>query len=92
MAHYSDNSYQFTLALLVAYALGISLYWNNGENALLFQILSFPIWTSLLFHVSKLMGTLRPLFVLIFCVLKGLFFLFGGFTTLLLTLGLITTK
>ncbi len=72
MAQYSDNSYQFTLALLIGYGIGITLYWNNGENLLLFQILSFPIWTSLLFHVSKLMGAFRPLFVLIFCVLACL--------------------
>ena len=72
MAHFSDNSYQITFALLIGYAIGITLYWNNGENTLIFQIFSFPIWMSLLFHVSKLMGDFRPFFVFIFCVLACL--------------------
>jgi hypothetical protein len=72
VAYYSDNSYQVTLALIIGYIVGITVYWKNGENALLFQILSFPIWINLLFHVSKLMGSYRPLVIFIFCVLACL--------------------
>ena len=65
MAYYSDNSWQLTCALIVAYLLGISFYWHESSS-ILFQILSLPVWLSVLFHVSTLMGAYRPFFLLFF--------------------------
>ena len=81
LAYLTDNSYQFTLTLIIGYFLGIIFYWKNGDNKLLFQVLSFPIWINVLFHITRLMGTYRPLFMFIFLLFGclGIFSLINEF-------------
>ena len=69
--YYVDNSWQLTFTLVVVYLFTIAFYWDEAY-AFLFQILSLPVWLSLLFLSSKLMGSYRPLFTIAFICLTCL--------------------
>ena len=69
--YYVDNSWKLTFTLIVVYFITIALYWKE-EYAFLFQLLSLPVWLSILFLSSKLMGSYRPLFTIAFLCLTFL--------------------
>jgi len=69
--YYVDNSWQFTFTLVVVYFITIALYWKE-EYAFLFQLLSLPVWLSILFLSSRIMGSYRPLFTIAFLFLTCL--------------------
>jgi hypothetical protein len=69
--YYVDNSWKLTFTLVVVYFIAIALYWKE-EYAFLFQLLSLPVWLSLLFLSSSIMGSYRPLFTIAFLALTCL--------------------
>lgn len=62
MTYYADNMWFLTCTLVISYALALTFYWNETHTTL-FQIISLPVWSSLLFLISRLMGSYRPLFL-----------------------------
>lgn len=68
MTYYVDNSWQFTCALVIAYLLAIAFYWHENYSTI-FQILSLPVWLSIMFLSSKLLGQYRPYFMIVFIFL-----------------------
>ena len=71
MTYYVDNSWQLTLTLSIGYLVAISFHWNNQDYKvrLVFKILSYSIWMSLFFLSTKLMGSYRPFFTMVFMFL-----------------------
>lgn len=57
-----------TSTLVICYLIAISIYWNEN-NTFFFQIMSLPVWSSIFFLTSRLMGSYRPLFLLTFGLL-----------------------
>lgn len=69
ISSYADTFlWQVTCTLLCSYILAVAFYWNESYKTL-FQILSLPVWSSLIFLFSKLLGTYRPVFLLVFIFL-----------------------
>lgn len=64
-----------TCTLVVTYVLAIAFYWHERYTTL-FQIMSVPVWSSILFLTSSLMGSYRPLFLFTF----GLLVLIGVYS------------
>jgi hypothetical protein len=81
MTYYVDNSWQLTLTLSVAYLVAISFYWNEKDyrTQIVFKLLSCPIWLSLFFLSTRLMGAYRPLFTVtsIFLICLGFYSFFN---------------
>jgi hypothetical protein len=74
LTYYADNMWMLTCSLVIAYVLAITFYWQEKYTTL-FQIMSLPVWSSVLFLSSSLMGSYRPLFLFTFglLVLIGLY-------------------
>ena len=73
MSYYADNSWQITFTIVIVYLFTISFYWREErEYQLAFQLLSVPVWFSVYFLISKLLGSYSPLFTVIFFFLTCL--------------------
>lgn len=77
VSYYADNLWMLTSTLVLCYVIAISIYWNEN-NTIFFQIMSLPVWSSIFFLTSRLMGSYRPLFLLTF----GLLVLIGIYSFL----------
>ena len=71
MSYYADNSWQITFTIVIVYLFTISFYWRE-EYQLAFQLLSVPVWFSIYFLISKLLGSYSPLFTVVFFFLTCL--------------------
>jgi predicted PurR-regulated permease PerM len=65
---YFELNWKITLSLGACYMIAVVFYWNENYTTL-FQLMSVPVWLSLLFLISSLMGSYRQLFMFAFVLL-----------------------